>query len=149
MNVLSIENWKFPYTGNDEIERISEQAEFLIDGKPLSEIFEIEKDRPWFGSTFLEGAGDVLNKEIQAFLGNEAPQNQFGDDRFALYRCHCGSDYCGVISCKIVRGDDDCIYWKDVRYQYDTDEFEEPRISEAKFKLLEYTEAVLNAKNNT
>ena len=62
--------------------------------------------------------------------------NQFGTNRFVLYRCHCGDDYCGIISCKIERKHS-AIHWIDVRYEDDDDSEEEAMFSKA-ISLLEF-----------
>lgn len=59
---------------------------------------------------------EIINRSVNGFLGLETPFNQFGTERLVLYRCHCGCDYCGVISCKI-NLDEDFIYWTDMRYE--------------------------------
>lgn len=59
-----------------------------------------------------------VKQKINEFLLKEKPFNQFETERIALYRCHCGSDCCGVITFKI-DVDDAYIYWKDIRFELD------------------------------
>ncbi|WP_378181161.1 hypothetical protein [Aquimarina sp. SS2-1] len=56
----------------------------------------------------------INTNAVSRFLGNSNPTNQFGTDRIVLYRCHCGSDYCGVISFRLEK-QGDVILWKDIR----------------------------------
>src|SRR5262249_19767809 len=90
------------------------QFEFLVDDFGVSEILGFANDRPWFGSTCFESSGSALEGAIAQLLGLSPSYNQFGTGRFVLYRCHCGCDYCGVISFQIIRSDTKVI-WEDVR----------------------------------
>ncbi|MDR1821880.1 MAG: hypothetical protein LBQ91_05535 [Oscillospiraceae bacterium] len=59
---------------------------------------------------------EIIKHSINGFLGIEKTSNQFGTGRAVLYRCHCGCDYCGVISCEI-NIDEKFVSWKDIRYE--------------------------------
>ena len=61
---------------------------------------------------------DIVKQAISIFSGITKPNNQFLTDRIVVYRCHCGSDYCGVISLKI-DFDDKYVYWTDIRFEID------------------------------
>jgi hypothetical protein len=46
--------------------------------------------------------------------GLAEPANQFASGRLVLYGCHCGCDYCGVVSCMAKREHGKLI-WSDIR----------------------------------
>ena len=84
-------------------------AEFWINGSPLSSLLGIERG---FGSS-------ECNLDIEELSAQQPSSNQFGTGRVVLYRCHCGSDYCGVFSCGIVdRGDS--IEWQNISFEDDS-----------------------------
>lgn len=60
----------------------------------------------------------IIRKKINEFTSIEKPFNQFQTDRIVLYRCHCGCDYCGIISFEI-EFSDNYIFWKDIRFELD------------------------------
>lgn len=60
----------------------------------------------------------VIRNKINEFIGKEKAFNQFQTERIVLYRCHCGCDYCGIISFEI-EFNDDYIFWKDIRFELD------------------------------
>ncbi|EZH75867.1 hypothetical protein ATO12_03495 [Aquimarina atlantica] len=110
--------------------------DFFIDKKALSErlsinrfdlsycdfdldTFEVDKFK------FPNYDRSKVNKNaVFQFLGNHKPLNQFKTNRIVLYRCHCGCDYCGVISFNLEK-QDDLIVWKDITYEDDDFEYEE------------------------
>ncbi len=55
---------------------------------------------------------------LQEFLGHVTPSNQFRTGRLVLYCCHCGCDYCGVISC-ILQKNNRVITWSNIRQEDD------------------------------
>ena len=69
---------------------------------------------------------EIVRKKINEFTGIEKPFNQFQTDRIVLYRCHCGCDYCGIISFEI-EFSDDSVFWKNIRFELD-DEIETANI---------------------
>ena len=75
------------------------------------DIFEVDAERfPSYNRL------EVIKQALKAFLGMEKPQNQWGSDRIVLYRCHCGCDYCGVISFAILLTHE-YVYWSDLRLE--------------------------------
>lgn len=131
--------------------------DFFIDDKPLSMLLNIDR----FDLTYHDFDLDIIetvnekfpdydrrknNRNASSwFLGNDEPMNQFGSNRIVLYRCHCGCDYCGVISFVLEKGNDHII-WKDITYE--NDDFEDEKdvlkrtglkpISELKFDRKKY-----------
>ncbi len=94
------------------------QTDYIIDGASMGVALRFESARPWFGQTCFEYDDAVRDEMILQLRGLAPCLNQFGTDRFVLYRCHCGDDYCGTISCIIERGND-TIRWRDVRREND------------------------------
>lgn len=89
----------------------------------------------------------VINKNsVARFLGDIEPENQFGTNRVVLYRCHCGCDYCGVVSFEL-EVQDNTVVWKDIRYETDDFDYElgldkggvKP-IAALRFNKIEYTD---------
>ncbi|WP_298544984.1 hypothetical protein [uncultured Aquimarina sp.] len=130
--------------------------DFFIDGKALTEWLHIGR----FDLAYSDFDLDILevdtskfpnydrtkiNKNTVAqFLGNKQPSNQFATNRIVLYRCHCGSDYCGVISF-ILDKQDDLITWKEITYENDDFEYDKEienrgiqPIKELRFSRREY-----------
>ena len=130
--------------------------DFFIDRKALSEWLNIHR----FDLSYCDFDLDILevdtskfpnydrtkiNKNaVSQFLGNDLPSNQFGTNRIVLYRCHCGSDYCGVISCNLDK-QEDLIIWEEITYE--NDDFEDEKeienrgiksIKELKFDRKQY-----------
>lgn len=91
---------------------------------------------------------DSVKSTVDVFLGNTKPTNQFLTDRIVLYRCHCGCDYCGVISFKI-DFDQTYIYWSEIRFELDdesqTDEVKS--IERLWFDKIQYVEEFKNFRN--
>jgi len=130
--------------------------DFFIDGRALSEWLHISR----FDLAYSDFDLDILeidtskfpkynrkkvNKNAVAqFLGNSQSSNQFDTNRIVVYRCHCGSDYCGVISF-ILDKQDDLVIWKEITYENDDFEYEKEienrgiqPIKELKFSRKEY-----------
>lgn len=121
------------------------QADFVVDGQPLGERFGFEGARPWFGATCFAYADPIRAELLLQLRGLEPATNQFGTERFVLYRCHCGADYCGVISCRIERSGDR-VRWLDVRSEQEEGweaglEFD-MEIPLLEFDTAEYDEAI-------
>ncbi|MGL4668623.1 MAG: hypothetical protein ACRCWR_11940 [Saezia sp.] len=109
--------------------------DFFVNGQYLPYILGIgEREENWcysgFDLDFIEvdkirfphyNRIQVIQNAVGAFCGTQSPSNQFGTDRVVLYRCHCGCDYCGVISFMLHRNDT-LVYWRDIRYEDDKDD---------------------------
>lgn len=94
-------------------------GEFFIDERPLCQWLGIERNLWHYRTDFDERMPEPMRMQARArFLGQLQTGNQFGSDRLVLYACHCGSDYCGVISCRLEVGDDQVI-WQDVTFEDD------------------------------
>jgi hypothetical protein len=114
---LEIRTYEFPYTIADKnFSGISRQADFLIDGEPLGKTLQLV--RPWFGRTRFDDSQQVVNRFVGELLGEQVPQNQFGTGRLVLFGCHCGCDYCGVISCEVLK-EGDCLLWRNIGHESD------------------------------
>ena len=104
--------------------------DILSDGRPMHEILDIDRHNMIWSSNDVDWVDvdrqhfpqysrlKLLEQSVAEFLGELAPGCQFDERRKVLYRCHCGSDYCGVISAEI-----ECIggrvYWRHIGYQDD------------------------------
>ena len=95
--------------------------DFLIDGRPLAEYLGVSRSGLDLCGSPLEWVG---NSRYRAALADYARQltgaatgcNQFGTGRVVLYGCHCGCDYCGVISARVERSGG-VVRWIDVGYE--------------------------------
>ena len=77
---------------------------------------------------------NYVKSTVSEFLGNSKPSNQFSSDRIVVYGCHCGCDYCGVISLKL-NFDEKYAYWTDIRFEKD----EETETEEVKpLKIIQF-----------
>ena len=79
------------------------QSDFIIDGQSLGQFFGFEAGRPWFGQTCFDYPDPYRTEMIEQLRGVKPAENQFETERFVLYKCHCGDDNCGIISCQICR----------------------------------------------
>lgn len=95
-----------------------EVVEFFIDKKPLSERLGIDRRSLKFIQSEFDCKEEYRKDAESLFLGTAESLNQFGTGRLVLYRCHCGSDYCGVISCKLVI-EDHSVRWENIGYEKD------------------------------
>ncbi len=105
--------------------------DFFVDGKQLSQLLNIDRFDMMYSSFDLDifyvdkikfpyhNTKEIIDTKVSVFLGYKEPENQFGTNRIPLYRCHCGSDYCGVISF-LLEKKEDVIIWKDIRYEDDS-----------------------------
>lgn len=140
MNSLLIEKREILYEADGKPQRCT-QSEFVVDGRSLADFFDFSKERPWFGQTFFEEEGEAFEHERHAILGWVTPNNQLGSGRFILYRCHCGSAYCGVISCNIIVSDEH-VRWLDIRYEDDFLAENDLVIQEYCFDKIQYRRAI-------
>jgi len=93
--------------------------EFEIDGTLLSERLGIDRSDLRFCMSDLDCGPQnkaVLDRYFMELRGEVVPSNQFGSGRLRLYGCHCGCDYCGVISVKLVMSPD-TVEWQDFRLE--------------------------------
>lgn len=98
------------------------------------DIFEVDKEK------YPNYNRKIINlRFVEQLLGKAVPVNQFGTKRITLYRCHCGSDYCGTISFEL-KIEQDYVYWQDIRYENDTDldNTDISKIANLKFEKEEY-----------
>jgi hypothetical protein len=100
--------------------RHAEAAELFIDERPLAHWLGLRRDLS-NSDTDLDCAlpPALAERGRAAFLGLQPAHNQFGSGRLVLYRCHCGSDYCGVISCALEL-DRDHVVWRQVTREDET-----------------------------
>ncbi len=109
--------------------------DFFIDGESLA-------DQLGVGSLDAATSLEYKNSDwvLQEFFGQITPSNQFGTGRLVLYRCHCGCDYCGVISCEI-RQTGNIFEWNEIRSE---DDFEmgDLCIPSLRFDADQYREAI-------
>ncbi len=114
------------------------QTDFRVDDIGLGKVFKFESSRPWFGQTiFEEFPGD--EDFIAQLRGLREAVNQFGTKRFVLYKCHCGCDYCGILSCEIERRPD-VVLWRDIRYE--EQRYSGRVINEYRFDPEQYDQAI-------
>jgi hypothetical protein len=146
---LTIKQLEFPYSIPDKnIEGVTYDAEFFVDGESLAKRFRITEARPWLGRTRFLGTEKSIVCFVRELLGYAEPSNQFGSKRLVLYGCHCGSDFCGVISCQVVK-EQTRIHWLDIREEADDDGEEgeimtSVRVEKISFDFGQYREAVAN-----
>jgi hypothetical protein len=137
---LEIGTYEFPYTIADKnFSGISRQADFLIDGEPLGRTLQLV--RPWFGRTRFEDSQQGVNRFVGGLLGEQVPQNQFGTGRLVLFGCHCGCDYCGVISCEVLK-EGDSLLWRNIGHE--SDDNIEQRMDLLVFDFHQYSAAVMD-----
>src|SRR3979411_3119056 len=92
--------------------------DFVIDGRPLAEHLGLSRcgldlcgsPLEWAGYARYRAAMDAYARQI---TGAAPGCNQFGSGRVVLYGCHCGCDYCGVISTRVERSGG-VVRWLDV-----------------------------------
>jgi hypothetical protein len=93
--------------------------DFLIDDRPLAEHLGLSRAGLALCGSSLEGKDRAtVTGYAEQLLGAAPGGNQFESGRVVLYRCHCGCDYCGVISARVVR-ESGSIRWIEVGYEDD------------------------------
>ena len=116
---ISLKPMKYRYEKNG-IEHEASVVEFVINGEELSHILGIERDLDNSGCDLDPLMRDGICREfVDILAGNIPPPNQFGTPRVVLYRCHCGCDYCGVISCALSKSGQ-TITWSGIGYEDDS-----------------------------
>jgi hypothetical protein len=129
--------------------------EFMLGGVPLSSMLGTDRDSlVWCGFDLDLIVVDkerfpnydrahVVRSTVRRYLGLEAPANQFRSDSIVVYRCHCGSDYCGVISLRLELTGDEA-RWRNIGYEDDDGDAPDhqpdvpSRISIVRFELNQY-----------
>lgn len=126
MNQLTLAIIPFTYTIDNQ-EYTTTIGEFIIDDKSLCEWFGLGRN---LANAYTELDVDKLRlgSFIRELKGEVTPSNQFGAPRLVLYRCHCGCDFCGVISTKIIV-QENTVIWQNVGYEND-DELDESELDE-------------------
>jgi hypothetical protein len=151
LSSLTIRQLEFPYSIPEKnVAGVTHDAEFFVDGASLAERFGIAKARPWLGRTGFLGSEESIQYFVRELLGEVEPSNQFSTKRLVLYRCHCGSDYCGVISCEILK-EENLIHWLDIREESDEGDAEivtSVRLEKLSFDLKQYQEAITSYLNS-
>ncbi len=132
--------------------------DFYIHQKQLSKMILIDRFNMMYSGFDL----DIVEKNqtqykinknaIDIFLGDKSPVNQFRTPRQVLYRCHCGSDYCGCVSTEILISKD-IVTWKNIGFEDDegvsleNNERNIKGIQELKFSRIEYENEFKKYKN--
>ena len=102
----------YQYKSGDGHTHTYTQMEYVVDGVDLSirlGIADLDVLAICTRLTPLE-----LSYRARELRGLAKPGNQFGSGRLVLYGCHCGCDYCGVISC-IAKRENGMVVWSDIR----------------------------------
>lgn len=149
MNTLQLRRGEYPYKIDGVLQPTPhKQTDFVVDGQGLGTALGFEAKRPWFGQTALEYLPNQAGNLIEQLRGVVPAESVFDTGRFSLYRCHCGDELCGVISCEIVR-DNSTVRWLDIRFE---PEGGSPpysgRIPEFVFDADDYDEAIVEYANS-
>lgn len=102
---------------------------FYIDGKALDQLLGFDKQTDLRFSDFdLDlfvvdkmrfphyDRHQVVFSKIAQYLGNKPVYTQLDNNRLILYRCHCGCDYCSVISCDLEMTKEE-VKWNNITYE--------------------------------
>lgn len=104
----------------DGTTRHTEVAEIFIDEHSLADRLGIVRHLGNCDSDLdLDHSGVAREHGRAKYLGLMPSDNQNGSGRHVLYRCHCGCDGCGVISCAL-EFDGDHVVWAQVTREQDT-----------------------------
>jgi len=126
----------------DGTRELDEVMDFFIDATPLSELLGINRgDMAYIDDDFTTPKirTSIIQHAIGQYIGLGRAYNQFNSSRLVLYRCHCGSDYCGVVSFGLAI-DDRRVIWKDIAFESDfpTHQFEPYSIGSLEFEKAQY-----------
>lgn len=136
MNQLGLQFNFYEYEINEKVlPSPHRQADFVVNGSGLGATLNFEEHRPWFGQTCFEYLPDHPEFIIDELKGIRRVQYALHDDRYPLYRCHCGDIECGVVSCAIQRSND-VVRWIDLRFEKVDDVV--PEFSDEAIPLLEF-----------
>jgi hypothetical protein len=93
--------------------------DFEVDGVLLSERLQIDRSDLRFCMNDLGYDNRVVvERYFEELKGMVPASNQFGSGRVRLYGCHCGCDYCGMISMRLVVTPE-TVEWLDIRHEDD------------------------------
>lgn len=84
--------------------------------------------------TDLDGDKLYIRHFLNKLTGKAPPYNQFATPTVVLYRCHCGCDYCGVVSAEIIINENSMI-WQNVGYE--NENFDKNNIDESELNDLD------------
>ncbi len=88
--------------------------EFMVDGVALAAHLRLRRgELAWINSSLDLPDEAGLLRYTEELLGLAPASNQFGSGRVVLYGCHCGCDYCGVVSARVRRGRD-LLFWSEL-----------------------------------
>jgi hypothetical protein len=136
MNQLALQFNFYEYEINGTVQPSPHrQADFVVDGSGLGAALNFEEHRPWLGQTCFDYLPDDAEDMIDELKGLRRVHYALHNNRFPLYRCHCGDISCGVVSCVIQRLND-VVRWIDIRFEEDDDDV--PEFSEDAIPLLEF-----------
>jgi hypothetical protein len=129
MNTLELRRIDVPYVNpSDNAQTLSHAlTDFWIDGRSLAETLGVAARRPWYGYTRFDFNPRAQEQFKLELLGRIVPSNQFDSQRLVLFGCHCGADYCRVISCRL-EADERTVRW--LEFAEERDGFESPSILE-------------------
>lgn len=145
INTLEINSYEFCYFSDQAPGlRFQSIVDFVMDHKePFSRRLGLWDMHPWFGRTVFDGNPPNAQR-IAEFLGDVPATNQLGSGRLVLYGCHCGCDYCGVISCRL-RRENGRVYWEDIHAEeFEVDDTVMTTMPQLVFDEKQYREAVAN-----
>ena len=113
MNNLTFVKRDYRYELDDGQLHSYSQMEYVVDGIDLSIRLGVA-DLDILARVTRLTSQELESYRAQELSGLSKPSNQFASGRLILYGCHCGCDYCGVISC-LARREDDMLIWSDIR----------------------------------
>lgn len=103
----------------NEVDHRLDIPEIFIDERSLADWLSTYRNLTNCGNDMHDRLSpEQRQRLLSMFLGGERPLNQFDSGRMVLYRCHCGCDDCGVISCRLEFWGDRVV-WQDVTYEDD------------------------------
>ncbi|MEQ5393623.1 hypothetical protein ABN236_16275 [Proteus sp. fly-1013] len=122
---------------------------FYIDGKALDEWLGFDKQTDLRFSDFdldlfaVDKARfpnydrhKIIHSKIEQYLGNKPVYTQLDNNRLVLYRCHCGCDYCSVISCDLEITENQ-VKWNNIAYEDGLDKEDALELDEHGITLIE------------
>ena len=140
---IDIRPHREPLSELDPADRHVWLAEFMVNDTPLSDQLGVSRASLAFFSCALDSTDSQGLRHYRLTLLGEVPaHNQMGSGRVVLYACHCGVDYCGVISARIVEAAG-VTRWLDVGFEDDEGfHLDQPHIRELTFDTAAYRDAL-------